>query len=224
MRNGLWAASVLFLATASTALSADPMASRYGNTTIAMDKDGTLTRLFYRADHSFVAKRADWQSEGTWSIKDGKLCLAYKTVRPGVGTSECVSSEPHALGDVWIHNGRHITLVKGMAMTDTPEVDAALAAASRVGNTIVAKDPDGTETRIYWRPDHSFSAVRPDWKSEGNWMVKGSEVCLHYDVPRPNMGSDECMKNATLRKVGEVWGRADRKVTLVEGEQLTAKK
>ncbi len=223
MRIALCAATVLVLA-ASAAAGGDAMASRYGNTTIAMDKDGTLTRLFYRADHSFVAKRAGWQSGGTWAIKDGKLCLAYRTARPGVGTSECVSSEPHALGDVWIHSGRHITLIKGMAMDDTPGVMAAIAAASRVGNTVVARDPDGTETRIFWRPNHTFGATRPGWRTEGIWLVKGSELCLHYDVARPHMGSDECMKNATPRKVGEVWGMADRKVTLVEGEQLSQPK
>lgn len=218
MRMAFCVASVLVFAAASA--GGDPMASRYGNTTIAMDQDGTLTRLFYRADRSFIAKRAGWQSDGTWSIKDGKLCLAYKVTRPGVGTSECVSSEPHAVGDVWIHNGRHITLVTGMAMEDTPEVLAALAAASRVGNTVVAKDPDGTETRIFWRPNHTFRATRPGWKTEGSWLVKGRELCLHYDVARPNMGSDECMPNAGPRKVGEVWGMADRKVTMVEGEKL----
>jgi hypothetical protein len=219
MRTKLLAA--LFLAATTPVFAADdPMASRYGNTTVALDPDGTTTRLFYRADHSFVAKRADWQSDGTWAIENSKLCLTYKITCPLVGDKECVSSEPHALGDVWIHGVRHITLVAGMAMTDTPDVLAALAAASRVGNTIVAKDPNGTETRLYWRPDHTFSATRPGWKTEGTWAVKGSSLFLHYNIARPNMGSDEEMKNATPRKVGEVWGMANRKVTLVEGEHL----
>jgi hypothetical protein len=223
MRIVLWAASLLALVAPAMA-GDEAMTSRYGNTTIAMDKDGTLTRLFYRADHSFVAKRADWQSEGRWSTADGKLCLSYNSARPGVGDHECVSCEPHAAGDVWIHNGRRITLVKGMAMADTPEVLAALAAASRVGNTVVAKDPDGTETRIFWRPNHTFSATRPGWKTDGSWLVRGSELCLHYDVALPDMGSDECMTNAGPRQVGEIWGMADRKVTLVEGEQLAQPK
>jgi hypothetical protein len=224
MRACLFAASLLVLTATSAAVADDPMAARYGNTTIALDPDGTSTRLFYRADHSFVAKRADWQSDGAWAIENGKLCLSYKITRPQVGDKECVSSEPHALGDVWIHGIRHITLVKGMALEDTPDVLAALAASSRVGNTVVAKDPDGTETRLYWRPGHTFSATRPGWKTEGTWVVKGSSLFLHYNVPRPNMGSDEEMKNATPRKVGEVWGMADRKVTLVAGEQLTQPK
>lgn len=222
------AASFLLLAVTSAVaapeVTNDPMASRYGNTTIALDTDGTTTRVFYRADHSFVARRGDWQIGGTWGIENGKLCLSYKIKRPGVGDKECVSSEPHTLGDVWVRFGHRITLVPGMAMTDTPEVLAALAAAARVGNTIVAKDPDGTETRLYWRPDHTFSATRPGWKTEGTWAVKGSSLFLHYNIARPNMGTDEEMKNAMPRKVGEVWGMADRKVTLVEGEQLAQPK
>jgi len=221
MRVMLFAAALL-VATAAFA-GDDPMASRYGNTTIALDPDGTSTRLFYRADHSFVAKRADWQSGGTWAIEEGKLCLHYKITRPGVGDKECVSSEPHAIGDVWIHGTRHITLVRGMALADTPEALAALAAASRVGNTIIAKDPDGTETRIYWRPDHTFAAVRPGWQTEGSWRIEGSSLFLHYSMARPNMGNDEEMKNATPRKVGEVWGMADRKVTLLAGDQTGTK-
>lgn len=217
----VFTATLMVLATATSAFAADdPMAARYGNTTIALDPDGITTRVLYRADHSFVAKRADWQSDGTWAIENGKLCLTYKISRPGGSDVECLSLESHAVGEVWIRYGIHLTMVEGMAMTDTPEALAALAAASRVGNTVVAKDPDGTETRLYWRPDHTFSATRPGWKTEGTWAVKGSSLILHYNIPRPNMGSDEEMKNATPRKVGEVWGMADRKVTLAAGEQL----
>lgn len=220
----LLATSLFVLAAASAFAADDPIASRYGNTTIALEPDGTTTRVFYRADHSLVAKRGDWQSDGTWAIADGKLCLSYKVTRPGGGDKDCISAEAHALGEVWIRYGIRLTIVEGMAMTDTPEVLAALAAASRVGNTIVAKDPDGTETRLYWRPDHTFAGTRPGWKTEGTWAVRGSSLFLHYNIPRPNMGSDEEMKNATPRKIGEVWGMADRKVTLVAGEQLSQTK
>jgi hypothetical protein len=220
MAKGIFAILALAAVTGAALAGDDVMASRYGNTTIALDPDGSTTRLFYRADHSFAAKRADWQSEGRWSIENGKLCLAYAVTRPGVGDRECVSSESHAVGDVWIHGIHHVTLVAGMALSDTPEALAAMAAAARVGNTVVAKDPDGTETRLYWRPDHSFTATRPGWKTEGTWMVKGSSLFLHYAIARPGMGTDEEMKNATPRKVGEVWGMADRKVTLVAGEAL----
>ena len=214
-----------FLAFTNAALAADdPMATRYGNTTIALAPDGTTTRLFYRADKTFVAKRGGWQSDGTWTVIDGKVCLAFKIKHPGMGDQDCAAVVPRAVGDVWLQGHQHITLVEGMALDNSPEVQAALAAASRVGNTVVAKDPDGTETRLYWRADHSFSATRPNWKTEGTWAVKGSSLFLHYNIARPGMGTDEEMKNATPRKVGEVWGMADRSVTLVEGEQLTQPK
>ena len=174
-----------FLALTVPAFADDVMASRYGNTTIALDPDGSTTRLFYRADHSFVAKRADWQSDGSWAVENGKLCLSYKITRPGVGDKECVSSEAHAIGDVWIHGIHHVTLVSGMALDNSPETLAALAAAARVGNTIVAKDPDGTETRLYWRPDHSFSAIRPAGRPKEAGPLKAPACSCTTISPAP---------------------------------------
>lgn len=217
MRACLLAASFLSL-TAIAFAGDDIMAGYVGNTSISIDQNGVTTHVFYRADNVFAAKRAGTTGNGAWAVQGDKLCLTYD--RPGLGNSVCVPVEPHRAGDVWIHGDRRVALVAGRELNDTPEVLAALAAASRVGNTVVAKDPDGTETRLYWRPDHTFSATRPGWQTEGTWGVKGSSLFLHYNVARPNMGSDEEMKDATPRKVGEVWGMADRKVTLVAGEQL----
>ena len=217
MRAVFFAAG-LVLATPLAFAGDDPMAGYVGNTSISIDNNGVTTHVFYRADNLFAAKRASTTGTGAWALQGDKLCLTYD--RPAHSNSVCVPVEPHRVGDVWIHGDRHVTLVAGQELNDTPEVLAALAAASRVGNTEVAKDPDGTETRLYWRPDHTFSATRPGWQTEGIWGVKGSSLFLHYNVARPNMGSDEEMKNATPRKVGETWDMADRKATLVAGEQL----
>jgi hypothetical protein len=218
MRFAVFAFSLLtFTATLAASDAQDPMAGYIGNTSISIDNQGNTIHVFYRADNAFALQSGSFSGNGTWAVDNGKLCLTYEN---GSGRKACVPVEPHQAGDVWNHGDRHITLVPGRALTATPEVLAALAAASRVGNTVVAKDPDGTETRLYWRPDHTFAATRPGWKTEGTWAVKGSSLFLHYAIARPNMGSDEEMKNATPRKVGEVWGMADRKVTLVAGEQL----
>jgi hypothetical protein len=212
--------AALCLAAVSAHAADDPMAGYVGNTSIAIDNAGNSVRVFYRADNAFAARSGNRTSDGTWAVTGGQLCLTHEATQSVPSKTACVAVEPHQLGDVWIHGARRITLVPGRALTDTPETLAALAALSRVGNTIVAKDPDGTLTRIYWRPDHTFSATRPGWKTEGTWKVEGSSLFLHYNIARPNMGSDEEMKNATPRKVGEVWGMADRQVTLVAGEQL----
>lgn len=213
-------AATLIHFTAAAMAGSDPMETRYGNTTIALSDDGSTARIFYSPNHSFKAKQDDWEAEGRWDLHHGKLCLSSQKPFRGIRARECFSAKPHRVGDVWIDGKRRFTLVEGMAFDDSPQVLAALAAASRVGNTVVAKDPDGTETRLYWRPDHSFTAKRPGWKTEGTWRVEGASLFLHYNIPRPGMGSDEEMKNATPRKPGEVWGMADRKVTLMKGEQL----
>jgi hypothetical protein len=203
-----------------TAALGDPMATRFGNTTLALDPDGTVTRLTFAPGGNFQAQRGRQNLHGIWKLDNGQLCIEYRLPPHGPRETDCNPAESHAVGDVWLEGKRHVTLVAGLVAADAPEAKAALAAAARVGNTIVAKDPDGTETRLYWRPDHTFSATRPGWKTEGTWKVSGSSLFLHYNVPRPNMGSDEEMKNATPRNVGEVWGMADRSVTLVAGEQL----
>lgn len=216
MRLVTVAAFSLLTMTASLAAD-DPMDGYVGNTSVSIDNQGNTVHVFYRADNVFTSQSGGFSGDGTWAIENGKLCLTYQN---SVGRKACVPVEPHQVGDVWSHGDRRVVLVAGRALTDTPDVLALLAAASRVGNTVVAKDPDGTETRLYWRPDHTFAATRPGWTTEGTWGVKGSSLFLHYNIPRPNMGSDEEMANATPRKVGEVWGMADRKVTLVAGEQL----
>lgn len=214
------AAALSLLAMSAAFADDDAMAGYIGNTSISFDKQGNSVRVFYRADNVFAMQSGGVSGGGTWAVESGKLCLTYET-RPD--QKVCVPVEPHHVGDVWSHGDRRVTLLPGRALSDTPEVLAALAAASRVGNTVVAKDPDGTETRLYWRPNHSFAATRPGWKTEGTWAVQGSSLLLHYNVARPNMGNDEEMKNATPRKVGEVWSMADRQVTLVAGEQLQPK-
>lgn len=113
MRSLFFAAAMIALTGAALAQD-DPMASRYGNTTIATDPDGSQTKIYYRADHTFTATHGFWKSEGTWSVEDGKLCLTYQNVRPKVGSRECVSAEAHNIGDKWRHNGRSITLVEGL--------------------------------------------------------------------------------------------------------------
>lgn len=208
-----------FLLLTATAAAADPMDGYVGNTSIAIDNQGNTVHVFYRADGVFAAQSGSYSGSGTWAVEKDQLCLTYDDLK-NPGKKACVPVEPHQVGDVWVRGERRITLVPGRALSQTPEVLAALAASSRVGNTVVAKDPDGTVTRLYWRPDHTFSATRPGWKTEGTWKVEGTSLVLHYNVPRPNMGSDEEMKNATPRRVGEVWGMADRQVTLAAGEQL----
>jgi len=212
--------TLAILCLVSTAAAADPMATRIGNTTLVIEPNGTVVHMLYRADHSFLAKSARGQISGQWALDGGRLCLAFATPVTGIGDKECGPADEHAVGDVWLLGGRHLALIEGEVLDDTPATQAALAAASRVGNTVVATDPDGTVTRLFWRPDHSFAATRPGWKTEGTWRYQGSSLFLHYAVPRPGMGSDEEMKDATPRRVGETWGMADRQVTLVAGEQL----
>lgn len=113
MRFSILALSLLAAAGVAYA-DDDPMASRFGNTTIATDRDGTQTKIYYRADHTLTAVSGFWASKGQWEIKDGQLCLTYENTRPKVGTRECVSADAHKVGDKWKHNGKSVTLIEGV--------------------------------------------------------------------------------------------------------------
>ncbi|MDE1940368.1 MAG: hypothetical protein KGI68_15205 [Alphaproteobacteria bacterium] len=115
MRSTFLAVSLLALATGVASAGTDIMAARYDNTVIATHSDGSTTKQYYRADHTFTAKHGyDWSSDGTWSVADGKLCLNYKSARAGKSRSECEVAQLRQVGDIWVDNGRRTTLVKGI--------------------------------------------------------------------------------------------------------------
>jgi hypothetical protein len=115
MRSLYIAALLVVLASGAALAKEDVMASRYGNTMISTDRDGSTTKHYYRADHTFTAKHGyDWSSDGTWSLEAGRLCLTYQFKRPGLGNSECRTAELRQIGEKWVDNGRRTTLVKGI--------------------------------------------------------------------------------------------------------------
>jgi hypothetical protein len=113
MRSIILAASLLVMAGAAYAAD-DPLASRYGNTVIATEADGSQTYLYFNADHTLSAKHGFWFSKGSWELKDDQLCTTYDTPRPGIGKQECSPATSRQVGDKWQGHGRAVKLVKGI--------------------------------------------------------------------------------------------------------------
>jgi hypothetical protein len=112
---------LIFLAVAAMAVAGaafagdDPMAERYGNTTIITNTDGTQIRYYYSPDHTFTVIVGVWLSEGTWAINGEKLCRTYKVAPIGVLNPECVPADKRHVGDSWNRPlGGTGTLVKGI--------------------------------------------------------------------------------------------------------------
>jgi len=113
MRTMILAAAFV-AASASLAYADDVMATRYGNTTIATEANGTQTKLYYKADGTFTGNQGELAFSGTWKVAAGKICLHFDKKVPGYAEPFCPQIAPHKVGDTWKAAGRTVSLVKGI--------------------------------------------------------------------------------------------------------------
>jgi hypothetical protein len=113
MRSTILAAALVAFS-ASLAYADDVMATRYGNTTIATEANGTQTKLYYKADGTFTGNQGELAFSGTWKLDGDKICLHFDKAVPGYAEPFCPGIEPHKVGDTWTAAGRKVMLVKGV--------------------------------------------------------------------------------------------------------------
>jgi hypothetical protein len=93
--------------------------------------------------------------------------------------------------------------------------------ASRYGNTLVIKGPDGKEViRLYYDQGGGFSAKAADGKTaKGTWKMDGDKICVTQTEPAPDasMPNPSCQPFTGAHKVGDTW-----EVTRADGTKLTA--
>jgi hypothetical protein len=92
--------------------------------------------------------------------------------------------------------------------------------ASRYGNTVIAKSPNGPEAHLYYNADHTFTGkvIGMDFKLKGTWKIDGTNFCATYDPPLPGMANPACAP-LEAHQIGDTWTSGDRTVTLVQGIQ-----
>jgi hypothetical protein len=89
--------------------------------------------------------------------------------------------------------------------------------ASRYGNTTIATDPSGTQQRVYYKPDGTFTGKQGDLSFSGTWKVNASNIiCLTFVRPLPGLPNPLCTP-VTAHKVGDTWGAGGRVMTLMPG-------
>lgn len=111
-----------------------------------------------------------------------------------------------------------------MLMTSAVLADDSVL-ASRFGNTTIATDTAGGQTKLYYNADHTFSAKTGAQTINGTWKVDNGSVCLTYanaaNLPA-TMSNPTCLPVA-VHNVGDTWttggGAMKRTVTLVKGIQ-----
>ena len=91
--------------------------------------------------------------------------------------------------------------------------------ASRYGNTTITTDASGTQTRLYYAADGSFTGKQGTASFNGTWKLDGSgNICLTFAQPVPGAANPTCVPVAA-HKVGATWKAGDRTVSLVQGIQ-----
>jgi len=91
--------------------------------------------------------------------------------------------------------------------------------ASRYGNTTVTTDSSGTQTKLYYAADGTFTGKQGGQGFSGTWKLdSANNLCLSFSQTLPGIANPTCTP-ASAHKVGDTWGAAGLSVTLVQGIQ-----
>ena len=91
--------------------------------------------------------------------------------------------------------------------------------ASRYGNTTITTDPAGTQTKIYYAADGTFTGKQASQEFKGTWKLDGNgNVCLTTTPQLPGYPDPICSP-VSQHNVGDSWKSGNFSVTLVQGIQ-----
>jgi hypothetical protein len=91
--------------------------------------------------------------------------------------------------------------------------------ASRYGNTTITTNPQGLQTKIYYKADGTFTGSQNGQSFGGTWKIDSSNmICLTFDPVPQGVQNPTCAPVAA-HKVGDSWSAAGFTVTLVQGIQ-----
>ena len=89
---------------------------------------------------------------------------------------------------------------------------------SRFGNTTIATDSKGVQTKLYYNADGTLTGKQGDMNYKGTWKVANTQLCLTFTTAVPGMSNPFCVTVAA-HNVGDTWKAGDRTVTIVKGIQ-----
>ena len=90
--------------------------------------------------------------------------------------------------------------------------------ASRYGNTTIATDSKGVQTKIYYQADGTLTSKQGDMSFKGTWKVDAAnKLCLTFSGGVPAGMTNPFCVTVAAHKVGDTWKAQDRTVTLVQG-------
>ena len=92
--------------------------------------------------------------------------------------------------------------------------------ASRYGNTTVATDSKGVQTKIYYQAGGALTGKQGDMSFKGTWKVDAAnKLCLTFSGMTPNGMTNPFCVTVAAHNVGDTWKSDDRTVMLMKGIQ-----
>lgn len=115
---------------------------------------------------------------------------------------------------------RSIILATAFAALSVTYAFADDIMASRYGNTTMATDAQGVQTKIYYQADGTLTAKQGDMSYKATWKVDAAnKLCLTFSGMAPKGMTNPFCVTVAAHKVGDTWKADDRTVTLVKGIQ-----
>jgi hypothetical protein len=115
-------------------------------------------------------------------------------------------------------NMRRIFLAATMLALSTSLAFADDIMASRYGNTTITTDASGTQSKIHYNADGTFTGNQSGMDFKGTWKIDGGTICLTTNPALPNQPNPVCAP-VSAHKVGDSWKAGPYTVTLVQGIQ-----
>ena len=114
---------------------------------------------------------------------------------------------------------RRMMLAVALAALSLSAAYAEDVMASRYGNTTLATDAKGVQTKVYYQADGTLTAKQGDMNYSGTWKVANGQVCLTFKSAAPDGMTNPFCAMVMAHKVGDTWKSGDRTITLLKGIQ-----
>jgi hypothetical protein len=115
---------------------------------------------------------------------------------------------------------RSMILAAGLAALSISYAYADDIMASRYGNTTIATNSKGVQTKIYYQADGTLTGKQAEMNFKGTWKVDANnKLCLTFSGAAPEGMTNPFCVTVAAHKVGDTWKAQDRTVMLVKGIQ-----
>ena len=104
MKSFILSVALAAVCITSAVAADDPVAGRYGNTTIVTTATGRVVKIWYEPDHTVTWMTGPITRQGTWAMEGTMMCITLQDPPGGMPAKSCNPYTAHKIGDTWSVN------------------------------------------------------------------------------------------------------------------------